>query len=922
MAPAQPLKRKHPSNSSGPSAGTTNQTGRARKRAKTQDARAIAVQTTDRAFSKGELDVDKFVKAREFEIRALERGMSRAKGALTTRAFQSVPRDLRRRTASHNVKRVPKKLRERAARESKMAEDNTPTVTARRRKPNSHMRIRLETAKRLQKLGAKAKAKRQDANGEKDTKLADETTAGINRREPRLKKNVLNAPPKANSKFRKRQVHKTWLPTHMWHGKRAHLTPPKEPLWRFAVPLTPTAKSYRPMHRASGARGAVAWDTSYMSTVGLEGPEASILGLLKALGVGQDEVDQNILGKAGRKWREGKRAWAGWIYERNGWPALAIAPATVVFCAKEQDAAAGKEDVAIRNAGGKAPKERRKAFIRIQPSAFLQLWDQLVKVSKVQKPPVDIQDLRFEIGSIEITGPGSTEALLGVLKPSKGHGTTAPVRESPEDVWLALNGLTNPSSLPRNALLAFGISDPRLRNPPQTVPAPASPRSVDDLLHILSDWTPDLTQSASEIFDRSSRLKACHLLPSQKAINRRKGQSLPGAYPEPLSTDPKIPIMLLAERTSGSGQGTWKLLLPWKCVLPVWYSLMYYPLSSGGNPKFGGLQEQRQIAFENDVPWFPGDFPGTKSGWEWELRERAKRKEEWDKKPKGKRVEWDSLDLGKGRKGEIGIGWACDWERLIRGRPRVEGDDSDLTLRLPDATTIVAEKPDPPNMAPQDAISPLNLAHLPSSLASQVLARKLAHLPSELQSLDFKTTLISVKLTLLARGTPIQCARIYRLPTRDPDLRGTWLSLNPPRQATNRPGLARTKQGKKPPVPRPNHPSKPLPPHLNRQYLAASLLAPTASLDPHPRSSGNETVPQAGDADYPAIPDERDLIGFVTTGNFNLSQGRGTGIGSLVLGQILEARELGNRGGREERLCVVREAGTAVGRLARWELVG
>ncbi len=61
--------------------------------------------------------MDKFVKAREFEITALEDGMKRAKKALSTRAFQELPKDLRRRTASHNVKRVPKRLRSRAAKE-------------------------------------------------------------------------------------------------------------------------------------------------------------------------------------------------------------------------------------------------------------------------------------------------------------------------------------------------------------------------------------------------------------------------------------------------------------------------------------------------------------------------------------------------------------------------------------------------------------------------------------------------------------------------------------------------------------------------------------------------------------------------------------------------------------------------------------
>jgi ribonuclease P/MRP protein subunit POP1 len=89
-----------------------------RKRARTDDARAIAVQSTDAALSAtGELDVAAFIGAREYEIRALEEGMQKSKASLSSRAFQKVPRALRRRTASHNVKRVPKRLRARARRE-------------------------------------------------------------------------------------------------------------------------------------------------------------------------------------------------------------------------------------------------------------------------------------------------------------------------------------------------------------------------------------------------------------------------------------------------------------------------------------------------------------------------------------------------------------------------------------------------------------------------------------------------------------------------------------------------------------------------------------------------------------------------------------------------------------------------------------
>lgn len=90
----------------------------ARKRQKGKDARAIPVQTADAALSTaGELNIGSFIKAREFEIVALEQSMKKSRKSLTQRAFQAVPRHMRRRTGSHNVKKIPRRLRGRAAKE-------------------------------------------------------------------------------------------------------------------------------------------------------------------------------------------------------------------------------------------------------------------------------------------------------------------------------------------------------------------------------------------------------------------------------------------------------------------------------------------------------------------------------------------------------------------------------------------------------------------------------------------------------------------------------------------------------------------------------------------------------------------------------------------------------------------------------------
>lgn len=109
-------KRKEPpTNASNPK--NDKKRPRNNHQAKQRDARTLSTQTSSKAFRNGQLDVDNFVKSREYEIRAMEEGMSRSKQVATKRAFQQVPKDLRRRTASHNVKRVPKRLQPRAKRE-------------------------------------------------------------------------------------------------------------------------------------------------------------------------------------------------------------------------------------------------------------------------------------------------------------------------------------------------------------------------------------------------------------------------------------------------------------------------------------------------------------------------------------------------------------------------------------------------------------------------------------------------------------------------------------------------------------------------------------------------------------------------------------------------------------------------------------
>ena len=822
-----------------------------------------------------------------------------------------------------------------------MREDKTPIVTARRRKPTPHQRLRLDKAKKLKELGVLTKKNRASAKaGETDP----EKMVVIAPRIPKFNKDTLARPAKPPAKFRKRQVHKQWLPTHLYHAKRAHMTMPKEPLWRFSIPLTPTDKCYRPTHRAASLRGCVACDMSYMSTIGIEGVEASLLGLLKGIG-----LEENVLtGKREAKWRRGTRGWEGWIRERDG-ERMWISRISIAWCfdaspAEDQEKAGQESQIdkekeaeldsetepqngsgegmevdseekdGAKQAAWQPKKRRRKILMRTHPSAFLQVWNEVLKLAKIQRPQVKVEDLRFEIGSIEIDGPGSTEALVGALHPLR---VTEPATEeaakdeleggwvdigSAEEVWLQLPAVTNPACLPANAMLGFTVSDPRLHYPPRTVPQPSHESANETLLELLSTWPPDQTQATPDLFDRTKRLTASRQLASQKAINRRKGEALPGAYPHPISRDPKIPVLLLASgpRTK-TGQGTWTLLLPWECVLPVWYSLMHYPLSTGGNPRFGGLQEKRQVSFERGVPWFPGDYPGTKAGYQWEVLERERNRQEWERRPRGKRTEWDRLDLGEGRKGEIGMGWTCDWGRLFQGPPSRASTEAADKVSSPGQEKAAKDAAEPAQPSPKDQQPEQTSTEAPDPLLH------MHHLPNPLSTTPPvpPTALSPIHITLITSGHPTRNARIYRLPTRNHELRAKWLALA---------NLPKSSKGAR--YSRPIPPPKDAPQHARgAQKLAASLLS-AGIASPETGSL------KAGGKEYPLVPDEVDLIGFVTTGNYNLGEGRCEAVGNVAVAKVVGVDDEKEKEKVSARnLCIVREAGQNLGRLARWNFV-
>ncbi|KAG1461107.1 hypothetical protein G6F56_005800 [Rhizopus delemar] len=139
--------------------------------------------------------------------------------ALNELAFQSLPRGLRRRTASHNLNRLPARLRAKAAKE---ASQSSPNASIKKKK--------------MRKV-------------KKPVKLVDE--------------------------YLRRQKSKKWLETHMWHTKRMKMTN----IWGHRIASKPNVKSSRVTYK-SFTRLCIAHDASYMACVELKG---ELLDIGKAL---------------------------------------------------------------------------------------------------------------------------------------------------------------------------------------------------------------------------------------------------------------------------------------------------------------------------------------------------------------------------------------------------------------------------------------------------------------------------------------------------------------------------------------------------------------------------------------------------------------------------------------------------------------
>ncbi|KAJ1913814.1 Ribonucleases P/MRP protein subunit pop1 [Mycoemilia scoparia] len=616
--------------------------GRDKKRAKNAEFRNIRVQ---KDFSKARMiQVEDFVEARAFEVNAMENALIEAKKANNTRAFQTLPRHLRRRAASHNVKRMPARLRAKALDE--MGKSDQPS-------------------KKQLKQQQKATG---NSSGNVGAVVAGATTISTlsksrgkpNRRQRRKATSIA-------AEYQRRQSpekQKRWLETHIWHAKRMHM----KKRWNTMIAETPAQKSHRASYRAASTKCMIQ-DLSFMVTIQITGSKGNQKMMYEVLNAVASPTEVSV---GAKRFVDGSRIVPLTLYKAFEYPMGCIGPAIGLWQQQLQDDG----------------EENKRFWLRVHPAMKDQILTELSKAVNLicysansNSSEIEIQDITADLCWFDLTGDlASTNLLKTILTPvneTSSQNTTANNEKQlmGSQVWNILTGNNNndspgtsiisPSALSNGIVLGFEVEDPRLTFPHKqrtTSPENGSNETsnnevVDELFR---NW-PNCSASYSKIWNPTHCKTLLNTRQTDHQLNlRRKNALVPG---QKLKYDPeidiKVPILLIqksAQSLSGSGSSSnnsdlyqgncgggdltrgWMLVVPSGWAMSFWLSLVF----AGGRPNCG-LKEQANIALESTIPIYPRMWVGTHGYREWIEEQAFEKWMAWHKKPPAKRISFGKI---------------------------------------------------------------------------------------------------------------------------------------------------------------------------------------------------------------------------------------------------------------------------------------
>ncbi|KAJ7212167.1 NUC188 domain-containing protein [Mycena pura] len=709
--------------------------GRDWKKQKLTDARTIAVQSNAVASSSTVgnglqtrslliwLPLTRFSQARAFEIDAMHKAMKTASASSTHRVWQTLPRHLRRRAASHDVRRVPLRLRDKARQE----------MNAVKKKPLARLRSQRGKDKR----------------------------------------------PSRTETFLKRQRDKSWLETHIWHAKRMHM----ENMWGYRLAVTPTEKAFRASHRAS-VHGAILHDASYQSIIQLRGPEKILRTILDACSdlqgpgpgakrylPGARTIDTHIyepgeypfglVGPATICWRPISAP----PEPRALTPPGESTPSVTSMAGKGKGKGKEKEkakdppteridpDAVLRTVWIRShPATSEKVFATLKMSASL-----VLDAARKAAPPgtvlselgVELEDLSGQINAFEIMGPKANQVLKGALSPVSQDS-----REEFKKFWASMTDLQTSGSIPRGMIIGFKVLDPRLKFPPKN----AKPQST----HASPMIIPSATLAQSDLWEDSTRESLRKPRYKKKDLDERRAKNaIPGTPLNPLRQDDRVPVMLIQRSVECGASSNDPALHGWTLLLPAGWSMPFFSSLTYTGTRVGGQRERQTQAFEAGVGCFPRDYPLCAAYDAYAAQRETEEQARWTRTPPAKRANYASLGTRSPWRADWGVVLGIDApapaNAALVPTQRETGSDGGARarpwlLRGPAVNGLLQK------------LLALPVPDRPVVLSSELdtLRRRRAIRALEVPPADLvRGALVRVRITPVARGSPQDLAVIY-----------------------------------------------------------------------------------------------------------------------------------------------------------------
>ncbi|XP_022440431.1 ribonucleases P/MRP protein subunit POP1 isoform X2 [Delphinapterus leucas] len=426
-----------------------------------------------------------FAQARAAEISAMLKAV--AQKSSNSLVFQTLPRHMRRRAMSHNVKRLPRRLQEIAQKEAEKAVHQK----------KEHSKNKCHKARRCH----------------------------INRM----------------LEFNRRQKKNKWLETHIWHAKRFHMVK----RWGYCLGERPTVKSHRACYRAMTSR-CLLQDLSYYCCLELKGKEEEILKALSPM----CSIDTGLT-FAAVHCLSGKHQGSLMLYRANKYPREMLGPVTFIWKAERtpgdtsesrhlwiwlhpslkqdileeikavcQCVEPTKSTVCLPDPLLTPSQEKSRTDLPTEKIGKKRKWkddeENAKPIKKVigdgTRDPLQpyswispttgivISDLTMEMNRFRLIGPLSHSILTEALKAASVHTEGEDTEKTPHCWWIEacrnpdsvslhhrqetifelLGGITSPAEIPAGTILGLTVGDPRINLPQKRSKVLPNPEKCQD----------------------------------------------------------------------------------------------------------------------------------------------------------------------------------------------------------------------------------------------------------------------------------------------------------------------------------------------------------------------------------------------------------------------------------------------------------